>query len=67
MARGRKGVDGIATATSDNDRSDQIAVHETGHSLGRFVDEYDYGESGTYTVGSCGRAAAGSTSPAVRW
>ncbi|MFJ9419065.1 M64 family metallopeptidase [Streptomyces sp. NPDC101227] len=43
------GYDGIATASSDNDRSDQIAVHETGHSLGKLADEYDYGESGTYS------------------
>ncbi|MEU5208935.1 M64 family metallopeptidase [Streptomyces sp. NPDC020742] len=43
------GYDGIATASSDNDRSDQIAVHETGHSLGKLADEYDYGQSGTYT------------------
>ncbi|MBM4795779.1 hypothetical protein HXP44_27910 [Streptomyces sioyaensis] len=43
------GYDGIATASSDNDRSDQIAVHETGHSLGKLADEYAYGESGTYS------------------
>ncbi|MFF3744606.1 M64 family metallopeptidase [Streptomyces kronopolitis] len=43
------GYDGIATASSDNDRSDQIAVHETGHSLGKLADEYDEGESGTYS------------------
>ncbi|MEU6328633.1 M64 family metallopeptidase [Streptomyces sp. NPDC047049] len=42
------GYDGIATASSDNDRSDQIAVHETGHSLGKLADEYAYGQSGTY-------------------
>ncbi|KPC64610.1 M64 family metallopeptidase [Streptomyces chattanoogensis] len=43
------GYDGIATASSDNDQSDQIAVHETGHSLGKLADEYDYGQDGTYT------------------
>ncbi|MGW2412615.1 M64 family metallopeptidase [Streptomyces tubercidicus] len=43
------GYDGIATASSDNDQSDQIAVHETGHSLGKLADEYDYGQSGTYS------------------
>ncbi|MCA6092448.1 M64 family metallopeptidase [Streptomyces sp. SCA3-4] len=43
------GYDGIATASSDNDRSDQIAVHETGHSLGKLADEYQYDEYGTYT------------------
>lgn len=43
------GYDGIATASSDNDQSDQIAVHETGHSLGKLADEYDYGKPGTYT------------------
>ncbi|MFJ6747290.1 MULTISPECIES: M64 family metallopeptidase [unclassified Streptomyces] len=43
------GYEGIATASSDNDQSDQIAVHETGHSLGKLADEYDYGQPGTYT------------------
>ncbi len=43
------GYDGIATASSDNDKSDQVAVHETGHSLGKLADEYQYDESGTYT------------------
>ncbi|MFI9048229.1 M64 family metallopeptidase [Streptomyces sp. NPDC053427] len=43
------GYDGIATASSDNDQSDQIAVHETGHSLGKLADEYDYGQPGTYS------------------
>ncbi|WP_399085847.1 M64 family metallopeptidase [Streptomyces sp. BBFR2] len=43
------GYDGIATASSDHDQSDQIAVHETGHSLGKLADEYDYGQEGTYT------------------
>ncbi|MFH9228237.1 M64 family metallopeptidase [Streptomyces lydicus] len=50
------GYDGIATASSDNDRSDQIAVHETGHSLGKLADEYAYGESGTYTGPEPGEA-----------
>ncbi|MFI1796811.1 M64 family metallopeptidase [Streptomyces sp. NPDC020379] len=43
------GYDGIATASSDNAKSDQIAVHETGHSLGKLADEYQYDEYGTYT------------------
>ncbi|MEU7164845.1 M64 family metallopeptidase [Streptomyces morookaense] len=43
------GYDGIATASADNDRSDQIAVHETGHSLGKLADEYQYDQYGTYT------------------
>ncbi|GHF47480.1 hypothetical protein GCM10010218_31070 [Streptomyces mashuensis] len=43
------GYDGVATASSDNARSDQIAVHETGHSLGKLADEYQYDEYGTYT------------------
>ncbi|MFG2888110.1 M64 family metallopeptidase [Streptomyces sp. NPDC048248] len=43
------GYDGIATASSDNAQSDQIAVHETGHSLGKLADEYDYGQPGTYS------------------
>ncbi|MFD4632449.1 M64 family metallopeptidase [Streptomyces sp. NPDC058284] len=43
------GYDGIATASSDNAQSDQVAVHETGHSLGKLADEYFYDEYGTYT------------------
>ncbi|WP_370420814.1 M64 family metallopeptidase [Streptomyces sp. QH1-20] len=43
------GYDGIATASSDNDDSDQVAVHETGHSFGKLADEYQYEEYGTYT------------------
>ncbi|WP_079143417.1 M64 family metallopeptidase [Streptomyces luteocolor] len=43
------GYDGIATASSDHAQSDQVAVHETGHSLGKLADEYWYDEYGTYT------------------
>ncbi|MFK4066714.1 M64 family metallopeptidase [Streptomyces sp. NPDC029674] len=42
------GYDGIATASSDNAQSDQVVVHETGHSLGKLADEYWYDEYGTY-------------------
>ncbi|MBL1098544.1 M64 family metallopeptidase [Streptomyces coffeae] len=42
------GYDGIATASSDHPDSDQVAVHETGHSLGKLADEYWYDESSTY-------------------
>lgn len=43
------GYDGIATASSDNEQSSQVVVHETGHSLGKLADEYVYEENGTYT------------------
>ncbi|MCF3103924.1 hypothetical protein IPZ58_20360 [Streptomyces roseoverticillatus] len=43
------GYDGIATASSDHPKSDQVAIHETGHSLGKLADEYQYDEYGTYT------------------
>ncbi|MEU5579022.1 M64 family metallopeptidase [Streptomyces huasconensis] len=43
------GYDGIATASSDHAHSDQVLVHETGHSLGKLADEYWYEEYGTYT------------------
>ncbi|WKU46482.1 M64 family metallopeptidase [Streptomyces sp. VNUA116] len=43
------GYDGVATASSDHPKSDQVAVHETGHSLGKLADEYQYDEYGTYT------------------
>ncbi|MER5928935.1 M64 family metallopeptidase [Streptomyces sp. NPDC002054] len=36
------GYDGIATASAGNAKSGQVAVHETGHSLGRLADEYFY-------------------------
>ncbi|MFF8813078.1 M64 family metallopeptidase [Streptomyces pactum] len=45
----RPGYDGVATASSDHPDSDQVAVHETGHSLGKLADEYFYPEFGTYT------------------
>ncbi|RLU90491.1 hypothetical protein CTZ27_21455 [Streptomyces griseocarneus] len=50
------GYDGIATASSDHPKSDQIAVHETGHSLGKLADEYQYDEYGTYTGAEPGEA-----------
>ncbi|MFH8405139.1 M64 family metallopeptidase [Streptomyces sp. NPDC018019] len=43
------GYDGIATASSDHPDSAQVAVHETGHSLGKLADEYVYDTNGTYT------------------
>ncbi|MFG2651485.1 M64 family metallopeptidase [Streptomyces sp. NPDC048436] len=42
------GYDGVATASSDNADSDQVVVHETGHSFGKLADEYWYDESSTY-------------------
>ncbi|RKN70300.1 hypothetical protein D7231_20695 [Streptomyces klenkii] len=45
----RPGYDGVATASSDHPKSDQVAVHETGHSLGKLADEYQYDDYGTYT------------------
>ncbi|WP_425329857.1 M64 family metallopeptidase [Streptomyces alfalfae] len=42
------GYDGIATASSDNAQSDQVAVHETGRSLGKLADEYWYDEYGDH-------------------
>ncbi|GAA1888936.1 M64 family metallopeptidase [Streptomyces durmitorensis] len=42
------GYDGIGTASSDHPDSDQVAVHETGHSFGKLADEYWYDES-TYS------------------
>ncbi|WP_395298330.1 M64 family metallopeptidase [Kitasatospora hibisci] len=42
------GYEGIATVAGGNDRSGQIAVHETGHSLGKLADEYYYDGQGTY-------------------
>lgn len=36
------GYEGIATASADNAKSGQVAIHETGHSLGKLADEYFY-------------------------
>lgn len=36
------GYDGIATHSGDNAQSGMVAVHETGHSLGKLADEYAY-------------------------
>ncbi|MFI8100921.1 M64 family metallopeptidase [Streptomyces sp. NPDC086023] len=36
------GYEGIATASAGNDKSGQVAIHETGHSLGKLADEYFY-------------------------
>ncbi|MFJ2582402.1 M64 family metallopeptidase [Kitasatospora aureofaciens] len=43
------GYEGIATVAGGNAKSGQIAVHETGHSLGKLADEYAYAGQGTYT------------------
>ena len=52
------GYDGIATASSDHADSDQVAVHETGHSLGKLADEYFYADYGTYTGAEPGESNA---------
>ncbi|MER7988778.1 M64 family metallopeptidase [Streptomyces noursei] len=36
------GYEGIATASAHDRASSQVAVHETGHSLGKLADEYAY-------------------------
>ncbi|WP_374984247.1 M64 family metallopeptidase [Streptomyces fradiae] len=36
------GYAGISTASAGNDKSGQVAIHETGHSLGGLADEYFY-------------------------
>ncbi|MEV0321553.1 M64 family metallopeptidase [Streptomyces sp. NPDC050658] len=50
------GYDGIATASSDNAESDQVVVHETGHSFGKLADEYWYDETSTYPGAEPGEA-----------
>ncbi|MGW6912974.1 M64 family metallopeptidase [Kitasatospora sp. NPDC054939] len=42
------GYSGIATVSGGNERSGQVAVHETGHSLGLLADEYFYEGQGRY-------------------
>lgn len=58
------GYDGIATASSDHADSDQVAVHETGHSLGKLADEYFYDDYGTYTGAEPGESNASKLSAA---
>ncbi|MFE3203777.1 M64 family metallopeptidase [Embleya sp. NPDC059237] len=36
------GYEGIATSSAHNAQSGQVAIHETGHSLGKLADEYFY-------------------------
>ncbi|MCB5165770.1 M64 family metallopeptidase [Streptomyces bambusae] len=36
------GYEGISTASAGNEQSGQVAIHETGHSLGKLADEYFY-------------------------
>ncbi|MEV6406588.1 M64 family metallopeptidase [Streptomyces bobili] len=38
----RLGYDGIATSSARHVQSGQVAIHETGHSLGKLADEYFY-------------------------
>ncbi|RSS73334.1 M64 family metallopeptidase [Streptomyces sp. WAC06614] len=38
------GYEGISTVSSGHPKSGQIAVHETGHSLGKLADEYFYAD-----------------------
>ncbi|MEU3479758.1 M64 family metallopeptidase [Streptomyces sp. NPDC033753] len=36
------GYEGISTASAGNEKSGEVAIHETGHSLGKLADEYFY-------------------------
>ncbi|MER5768743.1 M64 family metallopeptidase [Streptomyces sp. NPDC001985] len=36
------GYEGISTASAGNEKSGKVAIHETGHSLGKLADEYFY-------------------------
>ncbi|MFJ9591435.1 M64 family metallopeptidase [Streptomyces virginiae] len=36
------GYEGISTASAGHSKSGQVAIHETGHSLGKLADEYFY-------------------------
>jgi hypothetical protein len=46
--RSTAGHTGIATMSSDNDRSYLIGAHELGHSIGLLADEYQYDGYGRY-------------------
>ncbi|MGW7100960.1 M64 family metallopeptidase [Streptomyces sp. NPDC054838] len=42
------GYEGISTASAGNPKSGQVAIHETGHSLGKLADEYFYPDTPGY-------------------
>jgi hypothetical protein len=42
------GYEGIATSSARNAQSGQVAIHETGHSLGKLADEYFYPDTPGY-------------------
>ncbi|WP_284574312.1 M64 family metallopeptidase [Streptomyces sp. 2P-4] len=42
------GYEGISTASAGNAKSGQVAIHETGHSLGKLADEYFYPDTPGY-------------------
>ncbi|MFF2952976.1 M64 family metallopeptidase [Kitasatospora sp. NPDC057965] len=42
------GYDGIATVAGGNPRAGQVAIHETGHSVGKLADEYYYDGDDVY-------------------
>lgn len=41
----------LATVAGGNPAAAEVAVHESGHSLGNLADEYDYGDGSTYGGG----------------
>ncbi|MEU2390566.1 M64 family metallopeptidase [Streptomyces sp. NPDC007369] len=42
------GYEGISTASAGHAKSGQVAIHETGHSLGKLADEYFYPDTPGY-------------------
>ncbi|MEU9253026.1 M64 family metallopeptidase [Streptomyces sp. NPDC048270] len=42
------GYEGISTASAGHPKSGQVAIHETGHSLGKLADEYFYADVPEY-------------------
>ncbi|MET9493486.1 M64 family metallopeptidase [Streptomyces sp. NPDC006552] len=67
------GHTGIATMSSDNDRSYLIGAHELGHSIGLLADEYQYDGYGTYPgaepaePNTTKQSAAGMESTRTKW
>jgi hypothetical protein len=46
---GGAGYSNLATASGDNYNTEELVLHEMGHSLAKLADEYDYGGDETYT------------------
>ena len=62
------GCGGSVGVSSINSASDQVQIHEFGHSFGSLADEYDYGSTGTNCNATSARNVDCSVNfPSVKW